>query len=310
MPLDGIPCEGPEDALVTVVEYVGYECPFTRRLEPTVRRLLQEHAGVVRFCVRQYVIPADQPHGLLAAHTALETFRQRGPEAFFRLHRALLDAESLDEALILRLALDQHVDEGELGRALSSDRHVPALMRDRELLHRLNRNGTPELFISGQLVAGARPYEDVAPVFERVLAEARRLLDAGVPRGELYQVVQRRALETIERPSARPGEPARVRIRFIDVATTDHPLSTEPRTLEEARALADRLAAEIRGGADFGEMARRWSAASNAERGGDFGWVTRGTLTRDVEDVAMALAVGDVGVTCEAHACRIVQRVE
>jgi hypothetical protein len=47
-------------------------------------------------------------------------------------------------------------------------------------------------------------------------------------------------------------------------ATSRHPLATEPRTLEQARSSAARLVDEIRAGADFGELARRSSVASNA----------------------------------------------
>jgi 2-hydroxychromene-2-carboxylate isomerase len=311
MPTEGVPCEGPTDALLTVVEYVGYECPFTRRLEPTLQRVLAEHACQVRFCVRQLVIPADQPHGLLAAHTALEAFRQGGSQLFFRLHRAMLDAP-LDDDRILALAASAGLDLAELRSALADGRHARELAADEALLHRVGRSGSPQLFIAGRLISGAKPYEEIVPVVDDAFDEARRLVAAGVAQRDLYETVQSVAISEVAPQQPRPGEPVRVRVRFIDVATSRHPLATEERTLDQARALAESIAEQIRGGADFAELARRWSVASNAARGGEFGWLSRGTLTEDVEDLALGLEVGEVGIDCrsEGYACRVVQRVE
>jgi protein-disulfide isomerase len=310
--IDGIPCEGPADALVTIVEFSGYECPFTRRLEPTVRRVLAEHSGDIRFCVRQFPNPAQQPHGLLAAHVALEAFRQGGSETFFRLHRALLDSDPLSDDAIFASAIEVGLDETALHQSLAANVHAPELEADRAQLRRLDRNGTPELYVDGRLLPGARPYEEVASAVDEAVIDARRLVELGVPRELLYATVQRTALTDVAPEPPRPGEPERVRIRFIDVATSAHPLATESRTLEEARALAERLATDLRGGADFHALATQYSAAGNAAQGGEFGWIARGTLTEDTADVAFALDVGAIGVTCgdSELACRIIQRLE
>lgn len=309
MPTDGLPCEGPPDAAITVVEYVGYQCPFTRRLQPTVERLLREHEGQVRFCVRHFVIPADQPHGELAAQTALETFRQRGSEVFFHLHRALLATE-LSEEIIFDLAAKEGVDTAEIREALESNRHAGALEKDRGDLLALARSGTPQLFVAGRLISGARPYEDIAVLFHDSLEEARRLVAAGVDPADLYGVVQKNAVRQVEREKPRPGEPAKVRIRFIHVPTSKHPLATEARSAQEAHELANQIAQKVRDGEDFGALARQHSVASNKERGGEFGTIVRGTLTQELEDVAFALNVDEVGVTCGPLACQVIQRQE
>jgi parvulin-like peptidyl-prolyl isomerase len=63
-------------------------------------------------------------------------------------------------------------------------------------------------------------------------------------------------------------------------------------------------------GADFGALARQWSVASNAERGGEFGWIRRGTLEADVEDVALRLPVGEYAIIDRATVVELLQRTD
>ncbi len=309
MAVENLPCEGADDAPLTVVEYVGYQCPFSRRHEATIQRLLTEYDGKVRFCIRQLAIPAEQPFGVLAASTALEVFRQRGPQPFFALHRAMLGAE-LDEVTIFQLAQAQGIELKELKDSLRSNRYAPVLGRDRAALFALGKSGTPNLFVNGRVVSGARPYEDVMPAFQRALEESERLRAAGLASADVYSFIQRTAIRRVEKQAHRPGEPTRVRIRFIDVPTSKHPLATQTRTVEQARSLANNIVERVRQGEDFGALATEFSAASNKTRGGEFGMIARGTLAEDVEDVAFSLEIGELGVTCSELACGVVQRLE
>ena len=66
-------------------------------------------------------------------------------------------------------------------------------------------------------------------------------------------------------------------------------------SLDKAKAKADSILAEIRRGADFGQVARRESQdSSSAERGGDLGWNRRGELVPEFEAMMFALAPGAV----------------
>ena len=51
------PSRGAEDALVTIVEFSDFECPFCSRVEPTVSAILEEYAGKVRVVWRDNPLP-------------------------------------------------------------------------------------------------------------------------------------------------------------------------------------------------------------------------------------------------------------
>lgn len=68
----------------------------------------------------------------------------------------------------------------------------------------------------------------------------------------------------------------------------------------EARARADVALARIRGGEDFGEVAREVSEDESARRGGDLGYLPRGRRAASYDDVAFAMEVGDVSDVVES----------
>ncbi|MFQ5704592.1 MAG: peptidylprolyl isomerase [Gemmatimonadales bacterium] len=88
-----------------------------------------------------------------------------------------------------------------------------------------------------------------------------------------------------------PKRPVTVSFRQIAV-----PSVWDPVALAKAEMRADSLVVRLRGGEDFAELARQFSADSvSAERGGELGWVRRGQgLVKEFEDLAFRLRPGKV----------------
>jgi peptidyl-prolyl cis-trans isomerase SurA len=72
------------------------------------------------------------------------------------------------------------------------------------------------------------------------------------------------------------------------------PPSDDPAALSAAEAKADDLLKKIRGGADFDEVAKKFSDGPSAADGGALGSFKRGQLAKELEDKTFALKVGDV----------------
>jgi len=71
-------------------------------------------------------------------------------------------------------------------------------------------------------------------------------------------------------------------------------ISATPETAAEARANADRIVQQIRGGASFVAYARQFSEASTAAVGGDLGWVRAEQLPEQLGAAARAMPVGNI----------------
>ncbi len=74
----------------------------------------------------------------------------------------------------------------------------------------------------------------------------------------------------------------------------------QPQERERAKALADSVRNEILNGADFGEMARKYSYdQQSAEKGGNLGYLTGGQLPYQFEEAAFSLPVGQISEIVE-----------
>lgn len=64
--------------------------------------------------------------------------------------------------------------------------------------------------------------------------------------------------------------------------------------LVKDRALADRIYAELRQGANFAELARRYSTCPSRSKGGDLGFFSSGQMVKEFEDAAFRLSPGSI----------------
>jgi protein-disulfide isomerase len=206
VPADGFPTRGPRDALVTIVEFTDFECPFCARVVPTLDRIVETYGDDVRIVVRNNPL-AFHPHAQLAAEAALEIRAQKGDDAYFRFIALLFEnTPELERAHLEDYALRVGADLPRFRRALDRHDHAPAVEVDRRLTTSLGAGGTPTFFINGHNLRGAQPFEVFRDVIDRELAEATRLVESGVARDALYAHVIRGGLT--EAPPAGEDAPA------------------------------------------------------------------------------------------------------
>ena len=92
-----------------------------------------------------------------------------------------------------------------------------------------------------------------------------------------------------------PKRPATVTFRQIVI-------KPQPDSASKARAYqrAESLLVELRHGADFASVAKRFSAdTASREQGGELGWFRRGVMFKEFEDVAFRLRPGEISNVVE-----------
>jgi peptidyl-prolyl cis-trans isomerase SurA len=82
------------------------------------------------------------------------------------------------------------------------------------------------------------------------------------------------------------------------VGASAQPAATNPAddaaALDAAKAKAEDLLKQIRGGASFEDIAKKYSDGPSAAEGGDLGVFTRGKLAKELEDRTFAMKAGDI----------------
>jgi hypothetical protein len=58
------PIKGPKDAPVTLIEYTDYQCPFCKRVQPTLKNLLKEYPKKVRLVTMNNPVPRKNSYVL------------------------------------------------------------------------------------------------------------------------------------------------------------------------------------------------------------------------------------------------------
>jgi Na+/H+ antiporter NhaA/protein-disulfide isomerase len=157
---------GGEDAVVTLLEYGDYECPYCGQAEVVVRELLGSFGADLRYVWRHLPLNDVHPRAEVAAEAA-EAAAAQG--AFWDMHdRLLADQELLDlgrHAEEIGLDMERFWDE------LRRHRHLPRIAEDVASADASGVAGTPTFFVNGRRHYGAY---DVATLTAAVKAAQRR----------------------------------------------------------------------------------------------------------------------------------------
>lgn len=182
--LSNAPMQGREDALVTLIEYSDYECPFCIRYSTETRpRIFEEYVdtGRIRYAFRDY--PVDELHPqAIKAHEASRCALEQG--RFWEMHPRLFSASGThsDEAL-RALAAEVGLDMAAFDECYASGRSLGDIRRTADEALNMGGNGTPAFFLGlydpavGQVrilrgITGAQPFEVFAQNIELLLQQA------------------------------------------------------------------------------------------------------------------------------------------
>ncbi|MFZ0278698.1 MAG: peptidylprolyl isomerase [Candidatus Sulfotelmatobacter sp.] len=95
----------------------------------------------------------------------------------------------------------------------------------------------------------------------------------------------------VDKPTATGGDDAKTQDAASDSAKQ---AAAETAALAAAEAKANDVLKQIRAGANFEDMAKKFSDGPSAAQGGDLGAFKRGTLAKELEDRTFAMKSGDV----------------
>jgi protein-disulfide isomerase len=159
VPRPGAPARGPAGATIVIQEFADFQCPFCKRVEPTLLELAKTTPSV-KIVWRHLPLPFHK-NAEPAAEAAEEVLEQRGNAAFWSYHDALLEAQAdpdgLERPNLLKLALKLGVDRARFEQALDSGKHKAHVQADSKAASDAGINGTPAFVINGFYLSGAQP---------------------------------------------------------------------------------------------------------------------------------------------------------
>lgn len=165
------PLRGEPSAPVTIEEFSDFQCPFCARSVSTVKQILEEHPGEVRWIFRHFPVFQSHPNAP-AIHMVAIAAGEQG--RFWEMHDLLFENRN-------RVARD---DIFGYARRLNLDMaRFESSLGDRDLITRMEADyneaiergvrATPTFFINGRKVEGAIPYSLFKREVETALAAAK-----------------------------------------------------------------------------------------------------------------------------------------
>jgi protein-disulfide isomerase len=205
VPLDDSPSKGRADALVTMVEFTDFQCPFCARANATIKQIQDDYGDQLRLVVKQNPLPFH-PRARPAAIAALAAHEQG---KFFEYHDKLFaNQKTLDDASLETFAKEVGLDMKKWKKALTDPKIAAAVDRDEALAKSLGAGGTPSFFVNGRFFSGAHPIEVFRAAVDEELAKAQMLVKEGMKPSEIYASVLEHGVSS----PPPPPEPAPVKV--------------------------------------------------------------------------------------------------
>ncbi|HEY1958553.1 MAG TPA: thioredoxin domain-containing protein [Polyangiaceae bacterium] len=192
VPVGSSPIVGRSDALVTLIEFGDFQCPFCKRAAPTIDKLRAEYGADLRVVWKNNPL-AFHPNALPAAEMALEARAEKGDATFWKVHDDLYGAGSLDQSSLLLIARANGVSDTKARLAMTSSTYQTSIDADQTLARHVDATGTPTFFINGRMVMGAQPIEKFEVAVEAALKDAKSRVAGGTPRARVYDEIMREA---------------------------------------------------------------------------------------------------------------------
>jgi len=185
VPVEGAPVTGSANALVTLVEFSDYQCPFCGRAHNTIQQLQKDYGDKLRVSMREYPLTTIHPMARGAALAALAAGAQG---KYWEMHDKLFaNQKALDPASLEGYAREFGLDIARFQADIASPRLAAVIERDTELGGGFGVNSTPAVFINGRrLPGGAVPIESFKSLIDEELAKAEAMVRNGTPPSEVY----------------------------------------------------------------------------------------------------------------------------
>jgi Na+/H+ antiporter NhaA len=164
---------GPEDALITLMEYGDFECPYCGQAEPAVRELIKAY-GELRFVFRHLPLTDVHPHAQLAAEGAEAAALQ---DRFWDMHDMLMDHQgALTARDLIAYASQLGLDTEKFATDLRKHVGASRIAEDIDSADLTSVSGTPTFFINGRRHYGAYDIETLSQAVR--MAKSRALISA------------------------------------------------------------------------------------------------------------------------------------
>lgn len=166
---DDDPFLGPQDAPVTLIEFSDFQCPYCRRVQSVLKRLMTAYHGQLKLVFRDFPLRRIHPEAQKAAEAA-QCANDQGQ--FWPYHDRLFAVTELGTEDLKQYAVELGLDAGQFNACLDSEKYRQEVQKDMDDAIAVGVNATPSFFVNGLPINGAVPFERFVEMVELALEQA------------------------------------------------------------------------------------------------------------------------------------------
>ncbi|HET9953186.1 MAG TPA: thioredoxin domain-containing protein [Polyangiaceae bacterium] len=181
LPLDTSPRLGPDDAPVTILEFVDFQCPFCAAAEPIRDEVDAARPGLVRWVFKN--LPLAGHARAMPAALAAACAHEQGK--FWPMHDLLFaDQHAAEDADFLAYARQIGLDVAVWQACLASDRPRARVTADLTLAEQAQIGMTPSYLINGIRYPGLQQRQNLLAAIDRANAQVE---ESGLASAQYYE---------------------------------------------------------------------------------------------------------------------------
>jgi protein-disulfide isomerase len=195
VPVGQSPVLGSANALVTIVEFSDFQCPFCSRVEPTLKAVREKYGDKIRLVWKNEPLPFH-PAAEPAAEAALEVRAEKSDKGFWEAHDklyagqpSLMNGKDPNLDAIAKIGADAGGNVDRVRKAMDNHTYKKLIDADQDLSEDFQASGTPHFFINGRRLVGAQPEEKFDAIIDEEIPKAQALIAKGTKPSEVYDAL-------------------------------------------------------------------------------------------------------------------------
>lgn len=156
--------QGGKNAIITLVEYGDYECPYCGQAYPIIKQVQKYYGSKLRFVFRNFPLTEVHPFAMSAAQTA----EYAGAEGlFWEMHDLIYENQSnLNIELLFALTESLNLSPVKLKEALTNQTFDHKIQRDFIGGVKSGVNGTPTIYINDARYSGPFEFQNLVSAID------------------------------------------------------------------------------------------------------------------------------------------------
>jgi protein-disulfide isomerase len=244
------PFKGPKHALVTVVEWSDFQCPYCKWAACIANQIHKAYPKDVKLVFKHNPLGFHK-QAMPAAEATMAAFAQKGSKGFWAMHDKIFPTDKckpkmphirewlralprpgpkLDMALFEKYAGAIGINAAKMKADIEKHVNQARIKADQAQAVKLGARGTPAFFINGKYIRGVRPFDRMKAIIDAEIVKAKKLMaEKRLPLAKVYStIIAKGATAPVyldkgpaagkpnirRRRGGRPGKPGARRIRL------------------------------------------------------------------------------------------------